>query len=774
MTGFGIGQPVRRTEDPRFLTGRGGYVDDVARPHECRGYALRSPHAHARVVAIDADAARAVPGVLAVLTGADADADELGGLPCQIMPAAYGGPAAKRVDHPVIVRDRARHVGDIVAFVVAETLEQARDAAELVRVEYEVLPAVVSVADADRPGAPLLWDDFPDNVWYRVRRGDAAAVDAAFAAAAHVTRLAVVNNRISANAIEPRAALAEYEPSADRWTLWVSGQGAHRLRPALQAAFGRPGGAFRVICPDVGGGFGMKGGLYPEVALAAWASRRVRRAVRWTAERGESLLSDTHARDAVSRAELALDADGKMLGLRVEAAHALGAYLSHSAPVPSAMGSLMHPGPYRIPAVCHDVRAVFTNTAWTGPYRGAGRPEATHVVERLVDAAARELAIDPVALRRRNYVDAGAMPYETPLGTVYDSGDFEAATRRAMELADLPGFASRRAESEAQGLLRGIGVICFIEFGAILNDRMEIRFDDSGACAVVAGTHSHGQGHETIYAQLLCSWLGVPFDSVRLIQGDTDAVSFGRGTYGSRSMTIGGSALKDAADNIVDKARRMAAHLLEAAEADIAFADGRFTVAGTDRSIALVEIAKASHAPFGWPAELGIGLEAAGSYAPTAFNYPNGCHVCEVELDPETGRVELVRYTGVDDSGVILNPLLYEGQIHGGLAQGIGQALMEDLVYDRESGQLLSGSFMDYCMPRADDLPSFTLGESGTACATNPLGVKGAGESGTVAATPVVQLAILDAMAPHGVADVAMPATAERVWRALRAGRRAA
>jgi len=766
---FGIGQPVPRTEDPRFLKGRGQFVADLGMPRQTYGYVLRSPHAHARIKSIDAARAKAAPSVLAVLTGADAGADNIGGIPCLVTPAGFGGPPGHQAPHPVLARDRVRHVGDPLAFVVAESLNEARDAAELIAVDYQPLPAVAVTAEAARPGAPLVWDEVPANICYAMERGNKAAAEAALKSAAHVTRLAIVNNRISANTLEPRAALGDYDAASGRYTLHTSSQGPHKLRPVLaRAVFRKPEADFRVVCPDVGGGFGMKGGVYPEDVLVLWAARRTGRPVKWVAERSEAIASDNHGRDAVTAASLALDKDGKFLCLSVVTDYALGAYLSHSSAVPAALGSMAYVGVYEIPAVHVALRGVFTHTAWTGPYRGAGKPEAVHVIERLIDTAARELKFDPAELRRRNYVPPERMPHKTPLNLVYDSGQFAAVQEKAKAAADWAGFAGRRAASARAGLLRGIGIAYFIEIAGPFNDRMEIRFDEGGNVTVVAGTHSHGQGHETVYAQMVSDWLGVPFESIRLIQGDTAQVSFGRGTYGSRSMAIGGSALKQAADRIVEKAREMAAHILEAASADLRFGEGRFTVVGTDKSLALVDVARRSYAPVGWPAQFGVGLEAVGSFAPTAPNYPNGCHVCEVEIDPETGRTRIDRYTAVDDSGLIINPLLFEGQIHGGIAQGIGQALCENIEYDAGSGQLLSGSFLDYCMPRADDMPSFHLDELGSACKTNPLGVKGAGESGTVGAPPAIINAIVDALDAYGVRHVEMPATPERVWRAIR------
>ena len=767
---FGIGQPVPRTEDPRFLTGRGRYVGDIRRQGIVHGIVLRSPHAHARVRAVDAAAARAAPGVLAVLTGSDATADKIGTIPCNVTPAAYGGAPGPAAPYPVLVRDVARHVGDPVAFILAETVEHARDAAELVVVDYEPLPSVTATGDAAKAGAPLVWGEAKDNVWFAMERGNRDATEAAFRAAARLVTIELTNNRITANAIEPRASLGEYDSASGRFTLHTSSQGPHKLRPLLaRAVFNRPERDFRIVCPDVGGGFGMKGCVYPEDVLVLWAARRLGRPVKWVAERGESMQSDTQGRDALCVAELALDAEGRFLALRMRADWAVGAYLSFSAAVPPCLGTLALPGVYDIPAVHVKLRGLFTHTPPVGPYRGAGKPEAAYFLERLIDKAAREMGLDCAEIRRRNLIAPAKLPYKTAIGLVHDSGDFSALLDKAVAVADRAGFAARRAVSEKSGKRRGLGVAYFIELAAPFNDRMEVRFDEGGGVTIVSGLHSHGQGHETVFAQMVAEWLGVDFASIRLVQGDTDEVAFGRGTYGSRSISIGAPALKQACDTIIEKARAMAAHSLEAAEADLAFADGVFTIVGTDRRIALADIARRSYAPVGWPAKFGIGLEAVGSFTPTAPNFPNGCHVCEVEIDPETGHVAIVRYTAVDDSGVIINPLLLEGQIHGGIAQGIGQALLEEIVFDRESGQLLSGSFMDYGMPHAHDMPFFHLGEHNAPCRTNPVGVKGAGESGTVGAPPAVINAILDALAPLGVGDIAMPATPLRVWQAIRA-----
>ena len=752
----GIGQPVRRTEDRRFLTGRGRFVDDFVLPRMAHGAVLRSPYAHAGIAAIDAAAARAAPGVLAVLTGAEYRADGLGSIPCYSIDDAILAAPARRRPTPAIALDAARHVGAPVAFVVAETRDRALDAAELVSIDYEELPAAVL------PGSP-------EDDCFTVEMGDPAAAEIAFASARHVVRLALHNNRITAVPMEPRGAVGEYDAADNRYRLHLSCQNPHRVRQFLaQGVFGIPENRLSVVARDVGGGFGMKGGVFPEEALVLWAARRLDRPVKWIAERSESLASDTHARDQRATAEMALDGDGRILGLRVDADYNLGAHLAAGAGISPVHSTTLYSGVYAIPAIRARTRAAYTNTAWTSPYRGAGRPEATYVLERLVEKAARETGIDAIALRRRNFIAPDAMPYKTALTLEYDSGAFEDVMDAALALADWDGFAARRAETEARGLLRGRGIACFLESAAMSNERMEIRFDASGSVTVLAGTFGHGQGHETVYAQMVSEWLGVEFASIRLVQGDTDTVSVGRGTFGSRSMTVGGSALRLAADRIVERGREIAAYLLEAAPDDIAFRAGAFAVAGTDRAVGIVDVAKAAYAPFGFPAELGLGLEGVGDYAAGGGNFPNGCQVAEVEVDPETGAVDLVRLSAVDDVGRAVNPLLLDGQIHGGIAQGAGQALMEDVAYERGTGQLLTGSLMDYALPRADDLPFFALAARNAPTASNPLGVKGAGESGTVGAAPAVMHAILDALAPLGVDDIAMPATPERVWRAIR------
>jgi carbon-monoxide dehydrogenase large subunit len=773
MSRFGFGKPIRRSEDVRFLTGRARYVDDIALHGIAHALVLRSPHAHAHLRDFDITAASNAPGVLAVLIGKDAIADGLGGIGIRRVPPGFGGPKAFWPMRPVLAIDRVRHVGDGVALVVAETLAMARNALELVEVEYDILPSIASVGDASKPGAERIWDEAEGNICFEYQLGNRQATDAAFAMAAHVAKLSTVNNRVSANPLETRGAIGLYDTVTNRYTLYSSTQAPHRTRETLcDTVFSIPETEMRVVGPDVGGGFGMKGPTFPEEALVLWAARRVGRPVKWIAERSESMVSDAHGRDQDWIGEIAFDDGGRMLAVRVSADHNMGGYVSNNAHIPAMISGVVLPSVYACRHFYISFRGLFTNTPMTGPYRGAGQPESAFLIEQLLDRGALELGIDRLEIRRRNFIPMNAVPYRTPLGHTYDSGEFEALMDDAVRLADWDRFAARRAESERRGMLRGIGLASFIELTAIYNDRMEVRIDPSGAATIVAGTFSHGQGHETVFPQMLSEWLGVPFENIRVIQGDTDRVAFGRGTYASRSMSIGGASLRLAADEVIDKGRRIAAHLMEAAVEDIDFADGKFTVTGTDRSIDIAGVARASFAAVSWPQALGVGLEGVGGFTPSSPNYPNGCHVCEVEVDPETGRVMIERYCAVDDVGRAVNPLLLEGQIHGGVAQGIGQALKETVVFDPDSAQMLSGSFMDYAMPRASDIPNITIGLHDVPCLTNPIGVKGAGEAGCVGAPPAVISAILDALRPYGVTDIAMPATPERVWQAIQDARR--
>jgi len=781
MNRYGIGQPVRRVEDQRFLTGRSRYVGDIELPHMLHGAVVMSPHAHARIRGINIQPAIESPGVELVLTGEDAKADGLGGIPPLFMPEDMGGPKGYRTFRPLLEPAKVRYVGDRVAFVVARTPEEARAAAELVEVDYEPLPSAVSVEDAAREGAPRVWDDnAAGNLAFPLMMGNKEATEAAFAKARHTVSVRLYNNRISANAMEPRAAIGDFNVAETSFTLYTSSQNPHGARSILAGAiFKIPETRLRVISPDVGGGFGMKGDTYPEDGLVLWASRKLGRPVKWVATRTESLLGDNHGRDQLITAEMALDENGRILGVRAQALHAVGAYVTNAGVVPVLCSLRNIPNVYVVPAMLVASKATFTHTTPLGPYRGAGRPEASYVIERLMDEAARKLDLDPVELRRRNFIAPSAMPYNTTAGwTVgaaagwtYDSGEFARLTDRCIEISDWENYAARKGVTESKGRLRGRALIYYLEDSGVFNERMELRFDPSGMVTVVAGTHSHGQGHATTYAQLVSDWLGVPFESIRLVQGDTDAVSFGRGTYASRSAMLGSSALKGAADAIIEKGKLMAAHLLEASSKDIEFEAGRFTVVGTDRAIPMTDVARAFFRPAGPTTKFGTGLDASGSSnVPPTF--PNGCHACEVEIDPETGEVFVERYAVVDDVGRVINPMICHGQIEGALAQGIGQALMEHVAFDRETGQLLSASFMDYAMPRAADLPPhYELDFIDVPAKTNPVGVKGVGEAGCVGAPPAVMNAVLDALRPLGVQHLDMPATPHRVWQAIQAAK---
>ncbi|WP_233861816.1 xanthine dehydrogenase family protein molybdopterin-binding subunit [Paraburkholderia adhaesiva] len=778
-----IGAPVKRKEDYRFLTGAGQYTDDVVLPAQTYAVFVRSPHAHARIKSVDTNAAKASPGVVAVFTGADIAAEKVGGLPCGWLIHSIDGTPMHEPMHPVIAHETAQHVGDQVALVIAESLKQAKDAAERIEVDYEELPAVANTAHAADAGQPLVHDGVPNNTCFTWGHGDKAATDAAFAQAAHVTTLDIVNNRLVPNAIEPRAVNASYSSHDDSYTVYVSNQNPHVER-LLMAAFvlGLPETKLRIVAPDVGGGFGSKIYLYAEDVALTWASKKIRRPVKWTAERSESFVSDAHGRDHVTKAELAMDQDGKFLAMRVHTIANVGAYLSTFAScVPTILYATLLAGQYTTPAIYAEVKAVFTNTVPVDAYRGAGRPEATYVVERLVETAARELNIDPAEIRRRNFIRS--FPYATPVGLTYDTGDYEACLSRALELADVNGFAARRDASKAQGLLRGLGYSCYIEAcglapsniaGALgaragLFEAGEVRVNPTGSVTVFTGSHSHGQGHETTFAQVVSDRLGVPIEQIEIVHGDTGRIPFGMGTYGSRSIAVGGSAIMKALDKIEAKAKKIAAHMLEASVEDIEFANGVFRVAGTDRTKAFAEIALAAYVPHNYPLEtLEPGLDESAFYDPTNFTYPSGAYLCEVEIDPETGVTRIERFTAVDDFGNVINPMIVEGQVHGGIGQGIGQAMLERCVYDTESGQLLSGSYMDYAMPRASDVPSYTVETAkGTPCTHNPLGVKGCGEAGAIGSPPAVINAILDALAPLGVKDLQMPATPHRVWSAI-------
>ena len=765
-----LGDPVRRVEDDRFLQGQGRYCDDVVLPGMVHGVFLRSPLAHAAIGGRNLDAARAMPGVLAVYDDDDVRRWGLGSLPCLMRPEPKPGTTLALPPRWPLARGRVRHTGEAVAMVVAETVEQARDAAECIEIDYDALPAVVDARAAGDADQPQLHQSAPGNLAVAWEQGDRAAVEAALAGAAHRVRLSVTNNRLICNPLEPRGAVGDWDRRAQRMVLYTGSQGVHILRGTLaEAIFHLPQSAIRVVTDDVGGSFGMKMYLYPEQVLVLAAARELGRPVKWIAERAEGHLTDSQGRDLQSDAELGLDAEGNFLALKVESHANLGAYLSSFGPfIPTAGGTRALSGPYRTPLIYVAVQARFTNTAPTDAYRGAGRPESAFLLESLVDRAAVQLGIDRAELRRRNLVPASAMPYRTAIGLTYDGGDFHRTLALATERIDWDGFPQRRADAETRGKLAGLGLAMYVEPCAGGRDqRAEIRLAPDGTMTALMGSQSTGMGHETAYAQVLAERLGVPLASIRVVQGDSDLVSFGRGTSGSRSLAIGGNALSGAAARVLAKAREVAANRLETATADLEFAQGRFTVAGTDRGIALTEVIRHSFEPRGLPPGMEPGLDSRCDYYAEAVTFPNGCHACEVEIDPETGVTRIVRYLVVDDFGRVVNPLLVEGQVHGGLAQGIGQALMEQAAYEAESGQLLTGSFLDYCMPRADDLPSFLVDRIEVPCTTNPLGVKGCGEAGCMGAPGAIIGAVRDALAPLGVTDIAMPATPLRVWQAI-------
>ncbi len=770
MGEFAIGQSVARTEDPRFLMGRGCFLDDITLPRQAHAVVLRSPHAHARIISLDIRAARQSAGVLDIFTGDDWAAEGFGSLPCTEKLKRPDGGDMHKPFHPALVAGEVRRVGDPVAFVVADTINQAKDAAERIDIEYEELPSISSIEASSAPGTPAVWDDCPDNICFRHTQGDDAAVDSAFARAAHVIRDKFTINRVSANTMEPRGCIGHYDPGQDRYTLYTGLQNPHQVRGQLaNDIFHLPETMFRVIPGDIGGSFGMRGGTYPELPLVLWASQKLGRPVKWVCERSEGLMSDDHARDCVAEAALALDEDGKFLGLRVVNKANVGAYLGVRAPRPPVGNLGTYCGVYATPAVHVDISGYFTNTNCMNPYRGSGGPEAGFVLERLIDKAAQSLDIDPASLRRRNMVPASAMPYTNPLGYTYDCGDFERVMDRALTMADYAGFDARRADAKQRGRLRGRGLANAIKKTSIPNiETAAIRFDPAGGVRLMMGTISHGQGHDTVFKQIVCDRLGIAPEKITLVEGDTDLVSFGGGTFGSRSTAMGGSAIVRAGEKIVEKATRIAAHLLEASDADIEFDDNAFTVAGTDRTVDFDDIAKAAFTPGALPGDMEPGLDELASFRPPAQNWPSTSHVCEIEIDPATGTLEIIRYVAVEDLGTEINPMLIDGQTHGGLAQTIGQAVMEAIVFDADSGQLLTGSFMDYAMPRADDFGPFERAGEPVPTETNPLGVKGGGELAPVACLPAMFNAINDALreAPAG-ADIAMPATPERVWRAV-------
>ena len=779
MNETGIGARVKRKEDHRFITGKGRYTDDINLKGQTYAYFVRSPHAHATIKSINTAKAKKMPGVVDIFTSKEVAEDKIGGLICGWMIHSKDATPMKAGPHPILAVDKVRYVGDHVAVVIAETIAQAKAAAAAVNVSYGVLPHNVDAGQAMKSKAQV-HDVAPDNRVYNWSIGDEAATDAALKNAAHVTKIDLINNRLIPNAMEPRAAIGSYDTGSDHYTLYTTSQNPHVARLVISAFHGlAPEHKLRVIAPDVGGGFGSKIFIYAEEVVCVWASKRIGgRPIKWTAERTESFLSDAHGRDHVTHAELAMDESGKITGLKVNTTASMGAYLStFSSSVPTYLYATLLSGQYNIPNIYAEVDAVYTNTAPVDAYRGAGRPEATYVVERIVETAARELRIDPAVFRRRNFITT--FPHQTPVIFCYDAGDYGAALDKALEIAEYSSFGERKAAAASKGKLRGIGFSAYIEAcgiapsaavgslgaGVGLWESAEVRVNPVGSVEVLTGSHSHGQGHETTFAQLVSERLGVDIDNVAIVHGDPDKVQFGMGTSGSRSGAVGMTAISKALDKIEAKAKRVAAAVMEASTDDVEFQNGTFTVKGTDKKMAFGEVALQAYVGHKFnSSEIEIGLKETAFHDPSNFVFPAGVHICEVEVDADTGVTEVVSYTAVDDFGNIINPMIVEGQVHGGIAQGIGQALTEACVYDSDSGQLLTGSYMDYCMPRADDLPSFKLGFTCTPCPSNPLGIKGCGEAGAIASPPAVINAITDAI---GVRDLAMPATAEVVWKAM-------
>ncbi len=778
-----IGESLRRKEDYRFLTGAGNYTDDITMEAQSYAIFVRSPHAHATIKSIDISAAEKMPGVVKIFIGKDLEG-KMGGLPCGWLINNPDGSPMKEPPHPVLALGKARHVGDQVAMVIADTLEQAKNAAEAVEVDYDVLPAVVDVRDAAK--GVQLHDAAPNNHCFKWALGDKGQVDAAFAAAAHVTKLDLINNRLVPNAMEPRVAIGNYSRATEEYVLYVSNQNPHVERLLMTAfVLGLPEHKVRVIAPDVGGGFGSKIYLYAEDVALTWAAKQVNRSIKWTCERSESFLTDAHGRDHVSHAEMAMDKDGKFLAMRVHTDANLGAYLStFSTAVPTILYATLLAGQYTCPQIYVEVDTWFTNTAPVDAYRGAGRPEATYLVERLVSRCGWELGLAQDEIRKRNFINS--WPYQTPVALQYDIGDYRGCMDKAQILGDTAGYAARKAASASKGLLRGIGYSSYIEACGIAPSNIagalgaraglfecgEIRVHPTGSVTVFTGSHSHGQGHETTFAQVVAARLGIAVDAVDVVHGDTGRVPFGMGTYGSRSISVGGAAIMKALDKIETKAKKIAAHLMESSDADVEFANGEFTIKGTDKKVTFGQVALTAYVPHNYPLDkLEPGLNETAFYDPTNFTFPAGTYICEVEVDPATGVTRVEKFTAVDDFGTIINPMIVEGQVHGGLVQGIGQALMENCVYDRETGQLLTGSFMDYTMPRADDFPEFKIGNVCTPCTHNPLGTKGCGEAGAIGSPPAVINAVLDALHGLGVKEFDMPATSHRVWEAIQAAK---
>ena len=781
-----IGQPVKRVEDKRFITGKGKYTDDLVLPRMLYASLVRSPYAHAKINGIDTSQAENMKGVVAIYTGKDIAESGVGGVPCGWQVDFKNGDTMKEPPHPLLVADKARHLGDGVAIVIAESPEIAKDAAEQIEVDYDVLDAVAKVTDALKPGAPLVHDEVEGNIPFDWELGDKAATDAAMANAHHVTTLDLVNSRVIPNAIEPRSAIGDFDSSTGKYTLYTSTQNPHLIRLLLSAfVLGLPEHKVHVKSFDVGGGFGSKIFHYVEEALMIWVAQRLERPVKWTAERSESFMTDAHGRDHVTKAEMGFDAEGNVVGLRVNTIANMGAYLSTFAPaVPTYLYGTLLQGLYTTPAVHVDVTAVFTHTTAVDAYRGAGRPEATFLLERLMDTAAKELNMDPTELRMKNFIPpfdgVTQEGYQTQVALQYDSGNYEGVLRKALDMIDYESLKKEQAEARSQGKLFGIGFSTYIEacgiapsavVGALgaragLFESAQVRVQPTGKVSVYSGSHSHGQGHETTFAQVVADKLGIPIEDVEIVHGDSEAVAFGMGTYGSRSLAVGGSAIVKSVEKVLEKGAKIAAHLLESTPEDLEYGEGKWTVKGTDKSVAFGDVSLTAYVPHNYPEGLEPGLDFSSFYDPANFTYPFGCHICVVEVDKDTGKVDITRFLAVDDVGNVINPMIVEGQIHGGIVQGIGQALFEQASYD-ETGQLINGSYMDYTMPRADDVPMFEVGRQVTPCPHNPLGVKGAGEAGTIASTPAVVNAVLDALTPYGVKDITMPLTPEKVWLAM-------
>ncbi|MGL4197840.1 MAG: xanthine dehydrogenase family protein molybdopterin-binding subunit [Allorhizobium sp.] len=776
----GIGARVARKEDKRFLTGKGRYTDDMVVPGMKYAYFVRSPYAHAKIKSIDVAAAKAMPGVIDVLDGKQLLADGIGNLICGWMIHSKDGTPMKMGAWRPLAHETVRYVGDAVAIVIADSIGEARDASEAVSVDYEELPVVTGAVDALKPGAPQLHPEAPGNLIFDWEIGDSAAADAAIASAAHVTEIDIFNNRLSPNPMEPRATLGIYDTAEDHFTCYTTSQNPHVARLVMSAFYNvAPEHKLRVIAPDVGGGFGSKIYIYPEEVVCLWASKKTGVPVKWTADRTEAFLTDAHGRDHVSKVKMAFDKDHKIIGLKVDTIANLGAYMSlFSSSVPTYLYATLLSGQYAIPAIHANVRTVYTNTVPVDAYRGAGRPEATYLLERTVETAARELGISPAELRRKNFVRT--FPYQTPVIMCYDAGDYDASLEAAMSAADWNGFPARKAEAARRGKLRGIGMSCYIEAcgiapsaavgslgaGVGLWESAEVRVNAVGTVEVLTGSHSHGQGHETTFAQLVSERFGLPIDNVSIVHGDTDKVQMGMGTYGSRSGAVGMSAIVKALDKVEAKAKKIAAHLMEADESDIVIDNGELKVAGTDKSVPWFQVALAAYTAHNLPSGMEPGLKEGAFYDPSNFTFPAGCYIAEVEVDPDTGKTEIVQFVAADDFGNIINPMIVEGQVHGGIAQGIGQALLEGVHYDPQTGQLLTASYMDYAMPRADDLPSFNVSHQNTPCPGNPLGIKGCGEAGAIGSPPALINAITDAI---GNNDLNMPATPLAVWSALQA-----